>query len=790
MENFRFVQTSGDVCVGIVFDVGSVVETEGEKGMAHVVEHMAFKTAHCLKENDFGRIAFRHGARFNAWTGFKNVGFYVECEPSDIALFSQLLVNICFGAKFRDDELQREMRTILDECNRRQNNFQTTLWKLVREMSGFCDIKHDPIGTLDDIVSMDAAKLQAFYDRYFVPSRAVFVLAAPTADLRPAITLPSPKEGSGVSAREVMRTQSCAPKKGVLKQTNMPDVTQPIIMFAWSMELTTSRNMDALAAAFDWINLAIDKNLLSSFSDVKFFSPTLSYEWVHPSQIGVMLSGKYENTTKIKWDRLKDVIKMLKMIDLGNVKLAWSNANKQKFTDLKHDAQSAVVLYGERFWDERVDVFKPVEQPNEPETRELIKKILGFIHKTECNTVVIHPDSNHSKYDAVIKNFQKYVDKWEGRSFTPPVVDTGSSAKDCPAEKKTQFVMPATPFDHEDVTVHLLATPRSFWFCPGNKNNLVMYDMMSVMNNFENTFLINDLEVFMNAQSRIIIRDLKAPRRTREEVKNLFKRIVTNASFEPKLINEWKISSLESLKTTEKMAQNVAYKLSLRSLWGEEIIDDIVEFAEKVDSQSLAQKWNRFCHQLDFVDRPLDRVLPPIKPVRFSHEESNRFNPTQAVVFLVFDLGVTLDSEEKVQSIFGWQHWLGSGFGSVLYDLRESNGLFYSIKCNAINSLESVNPKGSSCVLVVETITHPAKSAECVKVLLETIEKEFDAEYRDMGLVGLHREISSIKKRSLSSMCAESNSKMGGWDFAKLMKAPDSLALKICPKCVVKIVIA
>jgi hypothetical protein len=220
------------------------------------------------------------------------------------------------------------------------------------------------------------------------------------------------------------------------------------------------------------------------------------------------------------------------------------------------------------------------------------------------------------------------------------------------------------------------------------------------------------------------------------------------------------------------------------------MVDDVVDFAERMTAQSLAQKWNLFCGQLDFVDKPVGETLAPIKSVKFTHEESNRFNPTQAVVFLVFDLGVRLDSEDKVQSVFGWQHWLGGGFGSVLYDLRETDGLFYSIKCNAINSLESVNPKGSSCVLTVETMTHPAKASECATTVIETIERGFDVEYGEMGLIGLQKEISCIKRKSLSLLCAKTNCLMGGWDFTKLMTAPQSLELSIKPKCVVNVTIA
>src|SRR6185369_1401311 len=65
---------AGAASVRLRFDAGSLMETDPQQGLAHFLEHMAFKGSKAVPENEMIKILERHGLAFgadtNASTGF------------------------------------------------------------------------------------------------------------------------------------------------------------------------------------------------------------------------------------------------------------------------------------------------------------------------------------------------------------------------------------------------------------------------------------------------------------------------------------------------------------------------------------------------------------------------------------------------------------------------------------------------------------------------------------------------------------------------------------------------
>ena len=71
------------VLVQIAYDVGSYVEDSGERGMAHLVEHMIFKGTDTLSETDIDTIARKYGASMNAFTSTDVTSYYFETNKNN-----------------------------------------------------------------------------------------------------------------------------------------------------------------------------------------------------------------------------------------------------------------------------------------------------------------------------------------------------------------------------------------------------------------------------------------------------------------------------------------------------------------------------------------------------------------------------------------------------------------------------------------------------------------------------------------------------------------------------------
>src|SRR5436305_980501 len=66
------------VLIQIAYDIGAAVEGAGERGYAHLLEHMIFKGTDKLSEGDLDNIARKLGASFNAYTSQDETSYYFE----------------------------------------------------------------------------------------------------------------------------------------------------------------------------------------------------------------------------------------------------------------------------------------------------------------------------------------------------------------------------------------------------------------------------------------------------------------------------------------------------------------------------------------------------------------------------------------------------------------------------------------------------------------------------------------------------------------------------------------
>ena len=72
----REVHTVPKVIAELWYDVGSIDEETGEKGVAHLIEHMIFKGTQKLSESDINVITHLLSGSTNAFTSYDYTGYY------------------------------------------------------------------------------------------------------------------------------------------------------------------------------------------------------------------------------------------------------------------------------------------------------------------------------------------------------------------------------------------------------------------------------------------------------------------------------------------------------------------------------------------------------------------------------------------------------------------------------------------------------------------------------------------------------------------------------------------
>lgn len=165
----------------LVMRLGSVQETDEQKGAAHFLEHMAFGgTRHFPKRTMveyLESLGMKYGRDINAVTGYDRTIFMLSVpmkKENTQVLDSALLVlrDWLDGISFEEERTRQERGVILEEL--RGYDLGDNFYSLKIGNSRFT--QRMPLGTADDIRSIDRKKLVQFYKKWYSPQLASVIV--------------------------------------------------------------------------------------------------------------------------------------------------------------------------------------------------------------------------------------------------------------------------------------------------------------------------------------------------------------------------------------------------------------------------------------------------------------------------------------------------------------------------------------------------------------------------------------------------------------------------------------
>lgn len=170
---------SGVITTDIFYKVGSRNEIMGKSGIAHMLEHLNFKSTKNLKAGEFDKIVKGFGGATNASTGFDYTHYYIKSSIQNLSksleLFSELMQNL----SLKDEEFQPERNVVLEErLWRTDNNPMGYLYfRLFNTAFVYHPYHWTPIGFIEDIKNWSIEDIRAFHTMYYQPNNAVVVIA-------------------------------------------------------------------------------------------------------------------------------------------------------------------------------------------------------------------------------------------------------------------------------------------------------------------------------------------------------------------------------------------------------------------------------------------------------------------------------------------------------------------------------------------------------------------------------------------------------------------------------------
>lgn len=111
----ELIPSALSVSIGIFVEVGSRDEEIGNTGLAHFLEHLAFKGTTSKTSHQITSIIESSGGSINAFTGREITGFYASVLPEELENAIDVLSDIISHSTFPEIELVKEREVILDE---------------------------------------------------------------------------------------------------------------------------------------------------------------------------------------------------------------------------------------------------------------------------------------------------------------------------------------------------------------------------------------------------------------------------------------------------------------------------------------------------------------------------------------------------------------------------------------------------------------------------------------------------------------------------------------------------
>lgn len=163
---------------------GSLQERDDERGLAHYLEHMAFRGSANIADGDVVRILERQGLQFgadtNAGTNFDATVYQFDFPKADAtAIDTGLTLFREIGGRLKIDPatVNAERGVILSEERLRDSgNLKAVQAQLRLTLPGTGVADRLPIGTIDSLNAATAAKLRRFYEANYRPENATIVI--------------------------------------------------------------------------------------------------------------------------------------------------------------------------------------------------------------------------------------------------------------------------------------------------------------------------------------------------------------------------------------------------------------------------------------------------------------------------------------------------------------------------------------------------------------------------------------------------------------------------------------
>lgn len=250
------------------YRAGSMDETNGTTGVAHLLEHMMFKGTPTTGPGEFSRLIAAAGGRDNAFTSRDYTAYFQQVPKQKLEQMMELEADRMRHLTLDPKEFSQEIKVVMEE--RRLRTEDKPQARLAEQMGAVAFQAHPyrvpVIGWMNDLESMTAQDARDWYERWYVPNNAYVVVVGdvdPDEVFRMAEKHYGPLASRPVPAR---KPQEEPAQTGIRRLTLKAPADLPVVLMGYKVPVLRDVEQDVDPYALEMLAAILDGHEAARFS--------------------------------------------------------------------------------------------------------------------------------------------------------------------------------------------------------------------------------------------------------------------------------------------------------------------------------------------------------------------------------------------------------------------------------------------------------------------------------------------------------------------------------------------
>jgi len=165
------------VTVSVWVKAGAAYEREGERGIAHFLEHIVFNGSENFPEGEADRVIEGVGGELNAATSYDYTYYYTNLPAQEWEIGLDVLSDLTLRPLIDQKHVEKEIPIVLEEIARsRDNPHEVFTEEFLKRLYRRAPYRFPILGFEETVKSFTSENVRNFYDRLYTPKRITVIV--------------------------------------------------------------------------------------------------------------------------------------------------------------------------------------------------------------------------------------------------------------------------------------------------------------------------------------------------------------------------------------------------------------------------------------------------------------------------------------------------------------------------------------------------------------------------------------------------------------------------------------